>query len=91
MVPDQDGDGLETPAQKRIVLHPKHNDNTDCDDANSDIHQMREICDGIDNDCDTVADDGLALSSYFSDLMVTAMEMYQQPPAPQPALWNRHE
>jgi hypothetical protein len=62
--PDTDGDGfgdssdagaLYCDAPISLVL-----DNTDCDDTSSSIHPgASEVCDGLDNDCDTVADDGL--------------------------------
>lgn len=43
-------------------------DNTDCDDALSSINPGAvEICDGIDNDCSGVADDGLTIQTYYLD------------------------
>ncbi|MCF8246471.1 MAG: T9SS type A sorting domain-containing protein [Saprospiraceae bacterium] len=43
-------------------------DNTDCDDTNAAINPATaEICDGIDNDCTGLADDGLVFYPYFLD------------------------
>lgn len=40
----------------------------DCNDNNSQINpSATEICDGIDNDCDGVVDDGLTFVTYFAD------------------------
>ncbi|MEC8381221.1 MAG: MopE-related protein [Myxococcota bacterium] len=70
---DQDNDGYGDPSTVQEACYPPSNqyvsNNTDCDDSNSTISPAAlEVCDGIDNDCDTVPDDGLPLSSYFSDL-----------------------
>ena len=41
---------------------------TDCDDSNNAIFPgATEICDGIDNDCDGVADDSLTFVTYYAD------------------------
>lgn len=43
-------------------------DNTDCDDALSSVNPgAAEICDGLDNDCSGVADDGLTINTYYLD------------------------
>ncbi len=40
----------------------------DCDDADPNIHPgAEELCDGIDNNCNGAADDGLATTSYYLD------------------------
>ncbi len=41
---------------------------TDCDDGDAAVHPgAPEVCDGDDQDCDGVADDGLATSVYYAD------------------------
>jgi hypothetical protein len=43
-------------------------DNTDCDDTDIDINPgAAEICDGIDNNCDTNTDEGCPLNTYYLD------------------------
>ncbi len=40
----------------------------DCDDTNENIHPgQTEVCDGLDNDCNSLVDDGLTLFTYFAD------------------------
>jgi YVTN family beta-propeller protein len=51
---DQDGDGFTS--------------QNDCNDANPTIYPAApELCDGLDNDCEGLADDGLPLYAYFVD------------------------
>ncbi|RMG86252.1 MAG: hypothetical protein D6714_04535, partial [Bacteroidetes bacterium] len=41
----------------------------DCDDGNAAFNpDMPEICDGLDNDCNGLADDGLTIYTYYLDL-----------------------
>ncbi|TNE62866.1 MAG: T9SS type A sorting domain-containing protein [Bacteroidetes bacterium] len=41
----------------------------DCDDSNPDIFPgATEVCDNVDNDCDGLVDDSLAVYTYFADL-----------------------
>ncbi|HUM47704.1 MAG TPA: MopE-related protein, partial [Chitinophagales bacterium] len=43
--------------------------NTDCNDGSSAINPLAaEICNGIDDNCNTIADDGLAFITYYADL-----------------------
>jgi hypothetical protein len=43
-------------------------DDTDCDDADATANPgATEICDGIDNDCQNGADDGLNFGTYYAD------------------------
>ncbi|NOY92805.1 MAG: hypothetical protein GXP55_16570 [Deltaproteobacteria bacterium] len=42
--------------------------NDDCDDRKAAVHPgQAEICDGLDNDCNGVADDGLIFRNYYAD------------------------
>jgi len=51
---DADGDGYD--------------DEEDCDDTNPDINPGAiELCDGIDNNCDGVVDDGVTLVTFYTD------------------------
>jgi hypothetical protein len=68
---DADGDGAGDPATKASVcaLAADQVDNgDDCDDANANIFPSApEACDGVDEDCDGVVDNGLASSTWYSD------------------------
>jgi len=56
--PDADGDGATAIACG----------GTDCDDSDANNFPGNpEVCDGADNDCDTVADNGLTFVDYYAD------------------------
>jgi hypothetical protein len=43
-------------------------DSTDCNDGNASIHPgAPEVCDGVDQDCNGTADDGVATQTYYRD------------------------
>ncbi len=43
--------------------------NTDCDDTDATIYLgAPELCDGKDNDCNTLVDDGITYTTYYEDL-----------------------
>jgi hypothetical protein len=43
-------------------------DNTDCDDAEAGVHPgALETCDGVDEDCDTLVDDGVTVYTWYID------------------------
>ncbi|MCH4554071.1 MopE-related protein [Aestuariibaculum lutulentum] len=70
---DEDGygDATSTPTKVCSALQPDKTvtNNLDCDDANAAINpNAPEICDGIDNNCDGVIDEGLELISYYPDI-----------------------
>src|SRR5689334_23267089 len=62
---DADGDGFGDPATQQQVckLTPGLvSVGRDCDDTRDDVSpQGVEVCDGADNDCNTIPDDGLPL------------------------------
>ncbi|MBU1509946.1 putative metal-binding motif-containing protein, partial [Myxococcota bacterium] len=71
--PDIDGDGfgdaLGTPVAA-CAPPPGHVDNNlDCDDTRNDVHPgAAELCDSLDNDCDTIVDEDLTELAWYPDL-----------------------
>jgi uncharacterized delta-60 repeat protein len=67
---DNDSDGFGNPVVSQVAcIQPAGyvTDNTDCNDADNTINPgVAELCDGIDNNCNTLIDDG-AGSIYFED------------------------
>ena len=69
---DLDGDGFGDPLNKINICNEVINmvaDNTDCDDSNANIFPgSTEICNSIDDDCNTLVDDGLVFYTFFADV-----------------------
>lgn len=66
---DADGDGWGNPNNsKEAKEQPKGYvvNNLDCNDKNK-VKGGLEVCDGIDNDCDGIIDDGLTETTFYSD------------------------
>jgi hypothetical protein len=72
--PDMDGDRYGDAAAEGITdcISPGESyvlDATDCDDADFGRNPgVSEVCDGVDNDCNDVVDDGLEFLDYFPDM-----------------------
>jgi hypothetical protein len=68
---DADGDGYGNPAASIQACAPLSGyvaNNTDCNDADFNIHPgVTEICDSKDNNCDGITDEGLPLNTYYRD------------------------
>jgi gliding motility-associated-like protein len=69
---DADGDGfgdINNPIDACVAPIGYVDNDGDCDDADENINPLAlDICDGIDNNCDTQIDDGLTLTTYYQDL-----------------------
>ena len=68
---DADRDGYGDPASYVYACSAPAeyaNNNTDCDDTNAAIHpDATEVCNGIDDDCDEVVDDGVIYHPWYID------------------------
>jgi len=68
---DADGDGFgsaDTIGYVCKVGAGQATNNVDCDDDNADVHPgLKELCDFIDNDCNSLVDDGLAKEPWYPD------------------------
>ena len=68
---DLDGDGYGDSASLALACTPSANQSLnaeDCDDTDALVNPMAlEVCDGIDNDCNTQIDEGLALGPFYTD------------------------
>ena len=72
---DDDNDGYGDPDDSVVAGSAPAGyveDNTDCDDTNAAVHPgATEVCNGIDDDCDTLVDDAdpdcVGLTTYYAD------------------------
>jgi len=70
---DTDGDGFGDPNQSKAFIDPPEDyaaNNQDCNDQNPAVNpDAMEICDGIDNNCDGIADieDTLGCTTFYAD------------------------
>ncbi|RYZ42154.1 MAG: hypothetical protein EOO71_08965 [Myxococcaceae bacterium] len=68
---DSDGDGFGTPLSFKLVCSAPTgyvSNNQDCNDTNGNVAPGHaEVCNGVDDNCDGVADDGVKVT-YYADL-----------------------
>ncbi len=68
---DVDGDGYGAGTAVNACAQPVGyvSNSTDCNDANAAVNPgATEVCNGTDDDCSGVADDGLTFTDYYADL-----------------------
>lgn len=91
--PDDDGDGFATDtstAVRACANPPRHvRVRGDCDDTNAAIKPgAMEVCNGVDDNCNDMIDEGVALTEYFPDvdgdgygsMTATSTRTCRQPP-----------
>ena len=68
---DADGDGYGSSSTTALGCTAPTgyvSNSTDCDDTTNGINPgATEVCDGVDQDCDGTADDGLTFTNYYAD------------------------
>lgn len=69
---DADGDGYGNPGNSTTTCLPQPTgyvtNNTDCNDGNPDIHPgAAEVCDEVNNNCNTEIDEGFTKTVYYRD------------------------
>jgi len=68
---DADGHGVDAAGTNKVACAPPIGYATvagDCDDTKTAVHpSAEEICDELDNDCDTQVDEGVAKNTYYPD------------------------
>jgi hypothetical protein len=69
---DADGDNYGDPLVSVMACDTPVNyvaNSSDCNDANANMHPgATELCNGIDEDCDGLADEGLPTATYYADI-----------------------
>jgi hypothetical protein len=68
---DEDGDGWGSTGTRMTACEawaPYVERDGDCDDGDREVHpEAEEACDGVDNNCDTVVDEGLDTTTWYQD------------------------
>ena len=83
---DLDGDGYRGPIPGTIAGQPG-SCGDDCDDTNAAAHPGgKEICDGVDNDCNGIIDDNATFVPISSEVVVSSSGL--QPAAPGGLAWS---